>query len=60
MAEPFVQLPAVEVRYQGRRVGAVAIDHDRSLPVFEYFPEWLDDGDDRAPLVVPRSRGVCR
>lgn len=58
MAEPFVQLPAVEVRYRGIPVGAVAIDPDRSVPLFEYFPEWLDAGDDLSPLMLPRSRGV--
>ena len=26
MADPFAQLPAVEVRYLGRKVGAVAMD----------------------------------
>ena len=58
MAEPFVPLPAVEVRYQQRRVGAVAIDVDRGLPVFEYFPTWLDGGEDLAPLVLPLAQGV--
>lgn len=42
----------------GRRVGAVAIDPGRDLPVFEYFPEWLADGEDLAPLALPRSGGV--
>ena len=58
MDDPFVQLTAVEVRYQGRQVGAVAVDPGRSLPVFEYFPEWLETGDDLAPLALSRSSGV--
>ena len=39
MAEPFVQLPAVEVRYHGRKVAAVAIDPISGAAVFEYFSE---------------------
>lgn len=58
MAEPFVQLPAVEVRYHGRRVGAVAIDPSRGAPAFEYFPEWLEAGENLAPLTLPLEPGV--
>jgi serine/threonine-protein kinase HipA len=58
VAEPFVQLPAVEVRYQSRPVGAVAIDPTRRLPVFEYFAGWVDSGENLSPLVLPRARGV--
>lgn len=58
MAEPFVPLPAVEVRYQGRRVGAVAIDPTRQAPVFEYAPEWLDAPDDLAPVELPVRPGA--
>lgn len=58
MPEPFVQLDAVEVRYNQRPVGAVTIDPVRDLPVFEFFPTWVADGDDLAPLRLPRTRGV--
>jgi len=58
MAEPFVQLPAVEVRYHGRKVAAVAVDPISGAAVFEYFSEWLDSGEDLAPLNLRRSRGV--
>ena len=57
MAEPFVQLPAVEVRYHDRSVGAVAIDPSRGLPAFEYFPDWVDSGEELSPISLPRSRG---
>ena len=57
MAEPFVQLPAVEVRYLGRRVGAVAIDPALGLPVFEYFPDWIESGIDLSPLSLSLQRG---
>lgn len=58
MAEPFVQLTAVEVRYKGRSVGAVGMDPRLSIPSFEYFPEWLDTGEDLSPLQLRRSRSV--
>lgn len=58
MARPFVQLPAVEVRYQDRGVGAVAVDPGSGLPAFEYFPEWLASPDDLAPLALPPIAGA--
>lgn len=57
MPEPFVQLDAVAVHYHGRRVGAIAIDPTSQLPVFEYFPEWLDDPEDLAPFTLPAAPG---
>ncbi len=57
MADPFVQLPAVEVRYHDRSVGAVAIDPSRGVPVFEYFPDWIDAGEELSPITLPRSPG---
>lgn len=57
MAEPFVQLRAVEVRYHDRAVGAVAVDPGTGLPVFEYFPDWLSSPENLAPLVLPPSAG---
>lgn len=58
MPEPFTQLPAVEVRYLGRPVGVVASDPRRPVPVFEYFPDWLDRGEELAPLKLRRAGGV--
>ena len=57
MADPFVQLPAVEVRYLDRSVGAVAVDPSRGVPVFEYFPDWVDSGENLSPIALPRLRG---
>jgi len=57
MADPFVQLPAVEVRYLDRSVGAVAVDPSRGVPVFEYFPDWVDSGENLSPIALPRQRG---
>jgi len=50
MAEQFTQLAAVEVGYHGQRVGVLAIDPKSQVPVFEYYPDWLDTSQDLAPL----------
>lgn len=57
MAEPFVRVEVVEVRLGGRAVGAVAVDPERRLPVFEYDPAWIEsDPVDLAPLqLAPRG-----
>jgi serine/threonine-protein kinase HipA len=52
-----VQLAAVEVRHLGEPVAAIAMDPQRSVPVFEYFDDWVDGGDDLSPLMLPRARG---
>lgn len=57
MADPFVQLAAVEVRYHDRPVGAVAVDPSLGVPVFEYFPEWVESGEDLSPMSLPREPG---
>lgn len=57
MADPFVRLDAVEVGYLGRRVGALALDPIQQIPVFEYYPDWLESSEDLAPLRLARVAG---
>ena len=46
----------VEVRVWGKRVGAVAADPRLGAYVFEYDPQWLRQGIELAPLMMPIRR----
>lgn len=46
-----------EVRLWQKRVGALVYDPGTQLALFEYAPEWLDEGVDLAPLRMPLAKG---
>jgi serine/threonine-protein kinase HipA len=50
---PYVPVDVVEVRCWGRTVGAAAYDPARAVFAFGYAPEWVADGPELSPLVMP-------
>ncbi len=58
VADPLIRVEVVEVRLDGRVVGAVAMDPTTRSPVFEYDPAWLDDDPvDLSPIQLAPSPG---
>ena len=50
-----MNIPAIEVRAWGKRVGALARDPRLEYYVFEYAPSWRNLGMELAPLQIPLS-----
>jgi serine/threonine-protein kinase HipA len=51
------QVPVIEVRIWGKRVGAVALDPKLAYYAFAYDPTWRRMGIELAPLVMPLDQG---
>jgi serine/threonine-protein kinase HipA len=51
------QVPVIEVRMWGRRVGALALDPKLAYYAFAYDPEWKRTGVELAPLTMPLEDG---
>ncbi len=49
---------AADVLLWGKRIGAVAWNPDRQIAEFEYTPEFIEQGLDVSPLVLPRRKGI--
>ena len=50
------QIPVIEVRIWGKRVGAVALDPKLAYYAFAYEPAWRRTGIELAPLTMPLDR----
>lgn len=51
------QVPVIEVRIWGKRVGAVALDPRLAYYAFAYDPAWRRLGIELAPLMMPLDQG---
>lgn len=51
------QVPVIEVRIWGQRVGAVALDPKLAYYAFAYDPAWRRKGMELAPLMMPLDQG---
>lgn len=51
------QVPVIEVRIWGKRVGAVALDPKLAYYAFAYDPAWRRMGIELAPLMMPLDQG---
>ena len=51
------QVPVIEVRIWGKRVGAVALDPKLAYYAFAYDPSWRRIGIELAPLMMPLDQG---
>ena len=51
------QVPVIEVRIWGKRVGAVALDPKLAYYAFAYDPAWRHTGIELAPLMMPVEQG---
>ncbi|MBI2691519.1 MAG: type II toxin-antitoxin system HipA family toxin [Solirubrobacterales bacterium] len=47
----------VEIRYQGRRVGAAFQESPSSIATFEFTPEFVAEGPDLSPIQMPLRPG---
>jgi len=51
------QVPVIEVRIWGQRVGAVALDPKLAYYAFAYDPAWQGTGIELAPFTLPLDQG---
>lgn len=51
------QVPVIEARIWGKRVGAVALDPKLAYYAFAYDPTWRRTGIELAPLMMPLDQG---
>ena len=58
MASEQRRVRAANVFLWGKKAGAVAWDDRRNIASFEYAPEFLQNGFDLSPLVLPRRPGI--
>jgi len=48
----------IEVRAWGHTVGALALDPTTEFHAFEYSPDWIADGPELSPLLMPNRAGT--
>ncbi|MDY0745671.1 type II toxin-antitoxin system HipA family toxin [Paucibacter sp. R3-3] len=54
---PYRAVEAIEVLYQGQKVGAAALDKSLGFYAFQYYPQWLRNSIELAPLQMPVRAG---
>ena len=58
MSSNIKRVDVANVYLWGKHVGAVAWDNDRQFATFEYTVEFVHDGYDVSPIVLPRRQGL--